>query len=184
MFIIHVYIVILYMYIVYGHRIRVTAALKLFLFPHRGSGVSVNVWSGGILWRSGGDGARGYFTKRQCAWLYRPNYSGTIQTDDDGRISVRRPIRPVNGTENWARGKKRIYIYIYIDRYILMKFASKTRCHRGHHLSFTCRAFSRLVFLFVEFSLSASRGLKTNNAVNREGSSISITLSLSTLPAL
>lgn len=169
---VYIYIVMFCMYIVYGHRIRVTGPLKLFLFPHQGGGVSMNVWSGSILWRGGGEGARGYFTKRRCAWLYRPNYSGTIQTDNDGRISVRRPIRPVNGMENWARGKK---TYIYIDE-IRVENEMPPRPPPILHL----RAFSRLVFLFVEFSLSASRGLKTNNAVNREGSS----LSLSLLPAL
>jgi len=115
MFIIY-YIVVFCMYIVYGHRIRVTGPLKLFLFPHQGGGVSMNVWSGRILWRGGGEGARGYFTKQRCAWLYRPNYSGTIQTDNNGRISVRRPIRPVNGMENWARGKKNVYIYWWNSR--------------------------------------------------------------------
>lgn len=86
------------MYIVYGYRIRVTGALKLFLFPHQEGGG--NRRGGSILWCGGVDGAWGYFTEWRCAGLYRPNYWGTIQTNDVGRISVRRPIRPVNGTEN------------------------------------------------------------------------------------
>lgn len=121
--------------------------------------VAVVTGQGDIL-RSGG--VRGY-TVQITRERFKPTTTDVFPSAD-----------PFDRLMEWKierAEKKRIYI--------LMKFASKTRCHRGHHLSFTCRAFSRLVFLFVEFSLSASRGLKTNNALNREGSSLSITLSLS-----
>lgn len=40
---VYIFIVMFCMYIVYGHRIRVTGPLKLFLFPHQEGGVSMNV---------------------------------------------------------------------------------------------------------------------------------------------
>lgn len=107
---------------------------------------------GGDILRSGG--VRGY-TVQITGERFKPTTSDVFPSADPFDRLMERKIEHAK--------KKKIYIYL------LTKFTPKTRCHRGHHLSFTCCAFSRLVFLFVEFSLSASRGLKTNNAVNREG---------------
>jgi len=124
--------------------------------------VTVSTVRGDVL-RNGG--VRGY-TVQITRERFKPTTSDVFPSADPFDRLMERKIEHTE--------KKSINIYLYLST----KFASKTRCHRGHHLSFTCRVFSRLVFLFVEFSLSASRGLKTNNAVNREGTlSLSLTLS-------
>jgi len=109
------------------------------------------LWCGGVdggdILRSGG--VRGY-TVQITRERFKPTTSDVFPSADPFDRLMEQKIEHAE--------KKRIYIYIYL--YLLTKFASKTRCHRGHHLSFTCRAYSRLVFLSSNFLYLRPEGSK------------------------
>jgi len=102
------------MYIAYGHRIRVTGVLKLFLFPPQGDvgnesvrggvfyGVAVSTVRGDIL-RSGG--VRGY-TVQITRERFKPTTSDVFPSADPFDRLMERKIEHAE--------KKNVYIYIFI----------------------------------------------------------------------
>jgi len=115
----------------------------------------------GDILRSGG--VRGY-TVQITRERFKPTTSDVFPSADPFDRLMERKIEHAE--------KKRIYIFIPIDE---IRVENEMPPRPPPILYLPC-VFSSC-FSFVEFSLSASRGLKTNNAVNHEGP-LSITPSL------